>query len=313
MPAISCSAPGKIILCGEHAVVYGTPAIAVPVFQVSSTTRVFANPSNPESGVWISAPAIQLETSLSTLSPLHPLAATARLVIEKLNIHSIPACRIKVSSTIPTSAGLGSSASVSVSFVRALSTFLGHPLDDEMVNQIAFEIEKIHHKSPSGIDNTVVTFQHPVYFQIGKKVQILKVAQPFTIVIADSGLKSSTGDVVSGVRERWLSSKTFYDSCFDEIGKITNQIRETLEYGRIEHIGSYLVKNHELLKQIGVSIPALDHLVEVAMLNGALGAKLSGSGGGGNMIALVNEDTSESVSEALKSSGAVNTIITHIS
>lgn len=312
MPAISCSAPGKVILCGEHAVVYGTPAVALPVFKVSTTVKIIAQPLARTGSVSIKAPSISLNDSLASLEENNPLRAAVNLVMQELGIDHIPACEIHIHTTLPVSAGLGSSASVTVALTRAITTFLGHPFDNDHVNRIAFEIEKLHHGSPSGIDNTVITFGAPVFFQRGKPMEFLKIARPFTLIIADTGIKGSTASAVTGVRQRWEADRNFYEAIFDEIGKLAIQVRKYLEVGTIEEIGPALVRNHVLLQHIGVSNAALDQLVNTAIQAGAWGAKLSGGGLGGNMIALVNPEQAHQIAQTLMSSGAAQTIITTI-
>ena len=121
MPAFSASAPGKIILFGEHAVVYNRPAIAVPVAQVSAKAIVTADLRGTAGSVKILAPDVGLETQLSDLSPTHPLAAAINSTTIALRVSRIPACTIKITSTIPVAAGWGSGAAVPVATLRALS------------------------------------------------------------------------------------------------------------------------------------------------------------------------------------------------
>lgn len=312
MPAISCSAPGKVILCGEHAVVYGAPAIALPVFQVSTVTKIFAHPQDPTGTVQIIAPSISLNSPVDSLPELNPLKVAVDLVMKEFHIDHIPACEIRIQSTLPLAAGMGSSASVTISLVRAVSTFLGHPLDNEVVNRIGFEVEKLHHGSPSGIDNSVITYTMPVFFQQGKPIEYLKIASPFTLIIADSGKKGSTAEAVAGVRQWRQMNQPHFNAWLEEIRKITLQIKESLEIGNLEAVGLNLTLNHELLKASGVSNSELDALVTTALKSGAAGAKLSGGGLGGNIIALVNKEQAPAVVQSLLACGAVKTIITDI-
>lgn len=312
MPAISASAPGKIILCGEHAVVYGTPAIALPLTQVSTRTSIFAHPINSAGEVRITASSIGLDSTLDLLSNQHPLRAAILMVEEELGITALPACEIHITTTLPLAAGLGSSASVTVSLVRALSQFMGYPFSDELVNKIAFEVEKIHHGTPSGIDNTVITYQTPVLFRRGSPIEHLEILNAFTLVIADSGAASSTAETVAGVRERWLQDSKTFNGYFSRIGVLTDRISQVLRNGDLTENGSLLTENHEVLQSIGVSTSLLDRLVATALDAGATGAKLSGGGGGGNVIAIVESSLVSGVVQALTSCGAVRTIITTI-
>ena len=149
-------------------------------------------------GVWIEAPNIDLSSALSQLAPDHPLVAVINSVFSELGITRPPACTVYLQSTIPVAAGLGSGAAVSVAILRALSAFLGAPLPDERVNQLAFEIEKLHHGTPSGIDNTVITYARPVYFVKGQPIKTFRVGADFTLVIGDTGISAPT----KGVRRR---------------------------------------------------------------------------------------------------------------
>lgn len=312
MPAFTASAPGKIILFGEHAVVYHRPAIAVPVEQVAAKAIVSADLRGAVGSVKIQAPGIGLETQLSELSPEHPLAAAVHHTARALNVQRIPACTIKITSTIPVAAGLGSGAAVSVVILRALSAYLGHPLSDEQVCQLAFEVEKIHHGTPSGIDNTVITYARPVYFVKDQPIEQLQPRQPFTLVIGDTGIQSPTSVTVGDVRKAWQKHKDNYEALFDSTGAIADSARAAIENGAIELLGPLMDANHGLLRKLGVSCPELDRLVQAARAAGALGAKLSGGGRGGNMIALVTEKSAERVAQALLQAGAVRTITTQV-
>jgi mevalonate kinase len=312
MPAYSASAPGKIILFGEHAVVYGRPAIAVPVLEVSAKAIVTADPRGTPGRVNIQAPDIKLETTLDNLPTDHPLAAVIINAASALRIDHIPACNIHVTSSIPVAAGMGSGAAVSVAILRAFSAFLGHALSDNQVCDLAYEVEKIHHGTPSGIDNTVITYAKPVYFVKAEPIDILQVNRPFTIVIGDTGIQSPTAIVVSDVRKGWEKAMDKYAELFDAAGRIAKSARQAIENGSTESLGRLMDANHDLLCQLGVSCPELDALVEIARSAGAEGAKLSGGGRGGNMIALVTPEQAGNVAMALEKAGAVRTFVTEV-
>jgi mevalonate kinase len=312
MPAFSASAPGKIILFGEHAVVYHRPAIAVPVEQVSAKAIVSADLRGVAGSVKIQAPDIGLAAQLADIPDSHPLAAVIRNTANALGVNRIPACTIKITSSIPVSAGMGSGAAVSVAIIRAFSAYLGHPLSNEQVSQLAFEVEKIHHGNPSGVDNTVITYGMPVYFLKDKPIEHLHARRPFVLVIADTGIQSPTATTVSDVCKAWQQHKDKFEALFDSTGAIVDSARSAIESGMTELLGPLMDANHGLLRKMGVSCPELDTLVQVARAAGALGAKLSGGGQGGNMIALVTEKISEKVADALEKGGAVRTMITQV-
>jgi mevalonate kinase len=312
MPAFSASAPGKLILVGEHAVVYRRPALAVPVLQVRARAQVTAAPHAPAGQVHLQAPAIGLEADLAALAAENPLCAAIQQVLGVLGLTTIPACTIRITSTIPVAAGLGSGAAVSVALIRALAAFLGQPLTDEQVCALAYEVEKLHHGTPSGIDNTVITYARPVYFVRGQPLETLAVAKPFTLVIGDTGVASPTAKAVGEVRQAWQAAPARYEALFDAAGALAQSARQAIETGAVGTLGPMLDQNQVILQQLGVSSPELNRLVAAARAAGALGAKLSGGGQGGNMLALATPASAPVIAQALASAGAVQTIITEV-
>ena len=313
MPAFSASAPGKIILFGEHSVVYGRPALAVPVTQVNAKAIVTPNPRGASGEVLVQAPDIGLEALLGDLPAGHPLAVAAHGAARALGASAHP--RLHAAGNIDHpggGSGLGSGAAISVVVIRAVAAYLGRPLPDDKVSEIAYEVEKIHHGDPSGIDNTVITYACPVYFVRGQPMQRLHVGRAFTIVIGDTGITSPTSITVSDVRKEWQKHKDQFEALFDSAGAIADSARHAIEGGITELLGPLMDTNHGLLRKIGVSCPELEKLVLAARKAGALGAKLSGGGRGGNMIALVEPDRADRVAEALLAAGAVRTITTRV-
>lgn len=306
---MKASAPGKIILFGEHAVVYNRPALAVPVTQVKVDVEVTDSDSV---GIHIHAPIIDLHAELNTLLPDHAIGSVILKVFSAFGISNPPPLKINITSTIPVAAGLGSGAAVSAALIRALALHLAYPLTNEQVNDMVFEIEKLHHGTPSGIDNTVITFSKPVYFVKSQPIETFKVGKPFTIVIGDTGIAAPTKESVGDVRKLWTKDQNKFEVIFNEIGRISETARGSIESGQPEQLGGLMDQNHAFLQQLTVSSPELDTLVQAARNAGALGAKLSGGGRGGNMIALVKKEKAESVSNALLSAGAKRTIVTEI-
>jgi mevalonate kinase len=303
------SAPGKVILFGEHAVVYERPAIAVPVTQVRASATLW--PASPGAGLTLVASDLKRRFTLATAPEDEPLAAAARLTLAHL-CAAEPDATLTISSTIPIASGLGSGAAVSTALVRALAAFLGHTLEPAEVSALVFEVEKIHHGTPSGIDNTVVAYEQPIYFVRGQPVERLAVGEPFTLLIGDTGKPSPTGKVVERVRRARKRDPARHDALFDQIGDIADEARRAIEGGDVDAMGPLMDENHELLIELGVSSPQLDELVEAARFAGAIGAKLSGAGRGGNMIALVEDDVAEDVAEALREEGAKQVLCTRV-
>jgi mevalonate kinase len=312
MPAISSHAPGKAIMFGEHAVVYGQPAIAVPVNQLKATTYILANPIGKPGEVFIEAPDIGMIEMLSALDEGHPFKTAINETQKVLKIEHIPACKIRIVSRIPIASGLGSGAAIAISLIRAFSKFLGQDLLDSDVNAIAFEVDKYYHGNPSGIDNTVITYEQPIYFIKENPFEIIKPFCPIYLVIADTGIKSSTREMVNSVRQRWSADGRKYEGLFTEIGSITTEAKIYIENGDYKNLGSLMSQNQEILRKIEVSHPVLDNLIDIAVKSGALGAKLSGAGGGGNIIALADEDHIEEIISNLKNSGAQMVISTQV-
>jgi mevalonate kinase len=306
---ITASAPGKVILFGEHAVVYGRPAIAVPVTQVKATTTI--EPARAGRGATILAADLGRVVRLSKASPGNPLASIVRLTLAHFGAPE-PDANITIRSTIPIASGLGSGAAVGASIVRALARFLERDDDDATVSSLVYEVEKLHHGTPSGIDNTVVAYRQPVYFVRDAPVRTFVVKRPFTIAIGDTGVRSPTKIAVGDVRKAWEADRARYEAHFDRIGSIVEQARAAIEAGEVEVLGPLMDVNHALLCDIGVSSAELDRLVAAARRAGAKGAKLVGGGRGGNMIALVDEGTQEAVRQALLDAGAKGVIVTRV-
>jgi len=304
---VRASAPGKVILLGEHAVVYGRPALAAPVSQLRATATVEATP--PGSGLTLVALDLERRVTLEQASLEEPLGAIALLTLAHLDLPSIDAV-LTVQSNLPIAGGLGSGAAVSAAIVRAIAAFVGANLSPAEVSQLVFEVEKLHHGTPSGIDNTVIAYERPVYFVPGGVPETFSAGVPLHFLIAISGVASPTRQVVAMVRQRWQAAAVHYDFLFDRIGDLVEEAHEAIEAGDPYTLGSLMDQNHELLREMGVSAPELEALVEAAQIAEALGAKLSGAGHGGNVIVLTEEDLIAETAEALMAAGATQVIHT---
>jgi mevalonate kinase len=306
------TAPGKIILFGEHAVVYGRPAIAAPLSQLRATA-VITPATQP--GIRLVAPDLGQDMMLADAPPDDPIAAVIRQVQTAVHPPTLPNFTLTVTSAIPVASGLGSGAAITAAVVRALAAFLGvgHLATHEWVSILTYEVEKIHHGTPSGIDNTVVSYEMPVYFvrqQPQNLIEPFAVAQPLHLLVADTGVRSSTKVAVGDVRQQWLANPAQFEAIFDGCGRIAQAARQAIEQGDAATIGRLMPENHALLQEMTVSSPELDRLVTAAMKAGAMGAKLSGAGRGGNMIALVTLETATAVHHALLAAGAKTVLAT---
>jgi mevalonate kinase len=303
-------APGKVILFGEHAVVYGCPAIAVPVTEVQAQACV--EPGEAGQGVVVAAPDLERQIVVQDAADDDPLARIVRLSLEEMKRERDPDLTVTVTSTVPIARGMGSGAAVSTAIVRALAKYYNHWLPSRVISDLAFETEVIYHGTPSGIDNTVVAFEKPIYFVKDVGWEVFWVKTPFLLAIADTGIVSSTKEVVGDLRRRYEAEPARYDPIFRQIGEIVTAARSAIEQGQAEDLGQLMDANHALLQDLGVSSPELDCLVVSAREGGALGAKLSGGGWGGNMIALVTEETRGRVDMMLRLAGATRVIITEV-
>lgn len=306
MKKTEASAPGKIILFGEHAVVYGRPAIAAPVTQVRATATV---QDNPEPGVILRAPDLGREYDLHQADENDPFARAVHLVIASAGFFRMPDLIITIHSTIPIASGLGSGAAMASAVIRSLAQHftLDYLATNEWVSDATYQVEQLLHGTPSGIDNTVVSYEQLVYFlrqQPANLIETFTVARPIQILIADTGLASATKAVVSDVRRQWQADQPHFEKLFDHCGRIAQAARQAIEQGQLELLGRLMNENHIYLQKMTVSSPELDILVTAAQEAGALGAKLSGAGRGGNIIALVTPETEFQVRQALLSSGA---------
>lgn len=304
----TASAPGKAILFGEHAVVFGRPALAVPISDLRARANVEASTQN---GIRVVAPQTDEEFWLSEAGREHPLRRAIDLTMEALQADP-EGLRISVDSDIPIAAGLGSGAAVTVALIRALASHFGRALSREQQSSLAFDVEELHHGTPSGIDNTVIAFGQPVSFIRGSPPNLLEISEPLQLVIGDTGRTSPTADAVAGVRLRREENRNDYEALFDEIADITVRAKTALRQGKLAELGSLMNSNHACLKKMEVSTPELDELVDSARAAGAMGAKLSGAGLGGVMLALVAEDRTAAVSQALREAGASATYPTEV-
>ena len=308
------SAPGKIILVGEHAVVYGRPAIAVPVWKTTARTQITDLATG--SGCTIVAHDIGETIPLQDAPDTNPLALVVRLSIAKLGLPQNPDWRIDLRSDIPIASGLGSGAAVSTALVRAVYQHVGEDADPAAICELVYESEKLFHGTPSGIDNAVIAYGRPLWYTKGTAPEFFTPSGNIMLVIADTGISSPTKETVVDVRRAWEREPDRYDALFDRIGEIALQARQAIEVGDQRTLGVLFNQNQALLHELDVSSPALERLIKTALDAGATGAKLSGGGRGGNMIAVIDavadQEISSAVASALMGAGAKRTIITTI-
>lgn len=290
-------AAAKVILLGEHAVVYGKHALALPVPNAFS-----ARIDEADDGILISIPAWRFRRRID-LHGKDGVDAIVAAVIRELGI-AADGYDIHMNAAVPRGMGLGSSAAFAVALVRAFDTLLELGLDDNRVNAIAFECEKITHGMPSGVDNTLATFGVPMLFQNDGSLTIRNVeldSYP-PLLVAWGANPGNTRHQVAGVRARWAAQPEQFGALFERIDDIVLQGAAALEAGDLGRLGALMNINHGILNAIGVSTPELELMVGIARQSGATGAKLTGAGGGGSIVALC-PGVVEEVSSALRAAG----------
>jgi hydroxymethylglutaryl-CoA reductase len=293
----SGTAAGKVILLGEHAVVYGAHALALPV-----PDAVSARIARIAAGIRLHVPDWHLARDVTTTGGDGVDALVMRIFDELAG--GDDGFSIHVRSRLPRGMGLGSSAAVAVALVRALASALRLEIDDERVNALAFECEKIAHGTPSGVDNTLATFAAPMLFRNdgGLHAESLSLEQAPPIVVAWGTTAGDTREQVARVRERRDAEPAAFDAIFARMDEFALQGADALRDGDYERLGRLMNIGHGLLNAIGVSTPELERMVAVARCNGAMGAKLTGAGGGGSIVALCPGRTRE-VAAALRAAG----------
>jgi hydroxymethylglutaryl-CoA reductase len=290
---------GQIILFGEHAVVYGSRAIAAPV-----PLAVRARVIDDDDGVWLVIPRWGVEQRLRS-DPAKQMSfeIPAALILHELGLAD-RSMRIEVFSEIPRAMGLGGSAAVAVAIIRALDRHFVLGLSDEQINALAFQCECVAHGTPSGIDNTVATYGRPLIYRKGEPPRIdpLVLPTPITFVIGMTGVEGLTAKMVTRVREGRARNKDVFDTMFRGIDAVTLQAIEAIKNLDLERLGELMNVCQGLLNGLGVSSWELEELIQIARENGALGAKLTGGGGGGSMIALC-PDNAEQVIAGIQEAG----------
>ncbi|WP_173306934.1 mevalonate kinase [Streptococcus sp. k-628] len=280
-------AHSKIILIGEHAVVYGYPAISLPLLEVEVTCKVV-----PAASPW----HFYEEDTLS-------MAVYASL--EYLDITE--ACiRCEIDSAIPEKRGMGSSAAISIAAIRAVFDYYQADLPRDVLEILVNRAEMIAHMNPSGLDAKTCLSEQPIRFIKNVGFTELEMDLSAYLVIADTGVYGHTREAIQVVQNKGKDALPFLHA----LGELTQQAEDAISRKDAERLGQILSQAHLHLKEIGVSSPEADSLVEIALSHGALGAKMSGGGLGGCIIALADNLThAQELAERLEEKGAVQTWI----
>ncbi|KAA9086711.1 mevalonate kinase [Microbacterium radiodurans] len=297
-PAATGRAGAKAILIGEHAVVYGRPALAIPVraLEARAEARAISGPSRLRSALY---------TGQAARAP-ERLRVTVTAMAAALEAAGSPdtALEIAIESSIPAERGLGSSAAVSAAVIEAALAACGARVDDERMHELIQTAERAAHGSPSGLDARTVRARAAVWFEAGR-IEPVSVGSDLTFVIADSGVRGRTREAVAAVAARRAADPAAVDASLDELGALATAVRGQVSAGESDGIGAAMTRAHTLLNGLGVGDPALDRLFAAAVSAGALGAKLTGGGRGGCVLALVRDtDAAAELSDHLTRVGA---------
>ena len=299
------SAPGKLILFGEHFVVYGLPAIATAIesrtiAEVQRAPKYSLVDNRPET------PGYKKKKYEQQIDSVQRIFKAMNIDKDKTPV------KIVLSGDLVATSGVGASAASCSAIVAALNEEFKLGLSKEKINDIAYEGEKGYHGTPSGIDNSCSTFGGFIWFKKEAGGNIIKpfdLRYSLQIVIGNTAITSNTTKVVEEVKQKKEKNPEKFKKIFDDYTMIVNAAKTAIERKDLNTLGQLMNRNHEFLREIGVSCYELEELVQIARENSALGAKLTGTGRGGLMIALVRETESQRVASAFKDAGYGSEII----
>jgi hydroxymethylglutaryl-CoA reductase len=300
-------APGKVILFGEHAVVHGQPAIAAAL---DRGIRVAVTERDADDGPVLRSNNAALPTRCRP-DPGGEGPERLRQALAVLRDALGPRARrlhFSVDGAIPAGAGLGSSAALAVALLRGAHALFDRTLDDDALIERAFALERVFHGNPSGVDHTtivrggVLLYEREAGAAVGRATA-LTLPRPLRLAVAVAGPHAGTANAVGALRDRARRHPAHYQHLYDGIGALARAARTHLEAGAFGAVGELMDLNQGLLNALGVSTPAIESLCAIARERGASGAKLSGAGGGGAVIALVDDGDPEAVVRAFAAAG----------
>jgi len=294
---------GKVILFGEHFVVHGVPGIVSAI-----DLRADAEVKKIGDGITIKderrgAKGYAEKKRIQQKESIQRMLKIMGIDLEKAFLE------IRLGGNLPGFSGIGASAASSVAIARAIAEELEMKLSDKRINEIAYEAEKAYAGTPSGIDNSAATYGGLIWFRRNLRggpntIERLSIRRPVEIVIGNTGVVADTKEMVAGVEERKKENPVKYDSLFNQAEWLALEARKALEDFDLRKVGGLMNENHDLLQEIEVSCKELDYLVKIAREQGAFGAKLTGGGGGGCMVALTpTKKLQEAVATAMEKEG----------
>ena len=289
---------GKVILLGEHSVVYGRRVLAAPIpLAISANVRLAAT-----DGVKISIPEWGIHEVL--VSEAKSWQRPIGLILQQLELAN-QNLRLMITPHIPRAMGLGSSAALAVAIIRALDKQFKLRMSDQEVNALAYQSEQLAHGSASGIDNTIATYGQFIAFQKNEEtfeISPIQPIQPLAIVIAQTGVEGSTVAAVHRVQQAWQNSPQRYNTIFDAMDELAGEAIQAAKSHQLANLGELMNLCQGYLNALQVSGPEIETVIQIARQAGALGAKLTGGGLGGSVVALCEQDTGL-VAQAIRTAG----------
>ncbi len=294
----TAKAPGKIIIVGEHFVVHGSYSLAAAI---KKGTLVHASVSDRSI---LFSKDFNLTAELPNKIPfrLTPLVETLKSTLTYLGERR--GVKLEISSDIPISAGLGSSAAGSVALVAAASAALNHPLKKEEIIELAMTSEKIIHGNPSGIDPVVATYGGILLYKKGLPPKLVKSEVSTDFIISYTGSGHSTSKMIKKFSKSKKTFPAFFRSLVNSSSILAETAATAIACGDLPTLAAIINFTHSVLSSFGVSSIALDRAVDTALRAGCIGAKLTGGGGGGCIIALPKTGKSDNIFEKIRNSAA---------
>jgi mevalonate kinase len=305
---VTASAPGKVILFGEHFVVYGKPSIVMAIDRRVYVTveeyrgkEVFIESDLGYAGLFTNDAYKPLIGGLDGEHILKPIYIAATETLKYLSINS--GLKISISSEIPIASGLGSSASTFIATATAAAYLFGYSLNYGELFNLSLIAEEYVHGTPSGVDQTIAIHGGLIKYSRSSGLEKIKSSANLPLIIGNTGILRSTGEMVAKVRRFAEKNPNIMETLLHNIERIVDEAKILLMKGDMEGLGFLMDRNQELLRIIDVSNKKLEELILAAKRAGALGAKLTGAGGGGCMIALVTDKVRNNVAKAIEDAG----------
>ncbi len=290
---------GKVILLGEHAVVHGRPALVAGLPQ---GVTVRALPA-PDAVTRLQVPAWDVDAPLD--GPGELSRGLRALLRADPDAHALPPLRFVVEPELPAGAGLGLSAALGVALARALDARAGRERSSRSLLEQVDAWEKVFHSTPSGVDAAMAASGGLALFRRGQPLEPLEPAEPLWVAVGHSGEPGRTVETVRMVARQLEREPARVEGTFDALASLVRNARLALIGGESNALGRLLDLAQLLLASLMVSTPRLEELCRAARAAGALGAKLTGGGGGGCMLALADSsDEADRIAEALRREGA---------